>query len=52
MKKLFYFVILMMLGIFAGNTLTSCIDNDDDKDTVPPITEAEKQARLLLMDGY
>lgn len=52
MKKLFYFTILMMLGCFASTTLTSCIDNDDDKDTIPPITDAEKQARLLLMDGY
>lgn len=52
MKKLLYFVILLMLGCFAGTTFTSCIDNDDDNDTIPPITEAEKQARLLLMDGY
>ncbi len=52
MKKLLYFVILMMLSCFAGTTLMSCIDNDDDNDTIPPITDAEIQARLLLMDGY
>lgn len=52
MKKLLYFVILLMLSTFASTTLTSCLDNDDDNDTIPPITEAEKQARLLLMDGY
>ena len=52
MKKLLYFVVFMMLGSLTGIALTSCLNDDDDNDTIPVITEADKQARLLLMDGY
>ena len=41
-----------MLTTLGGIALTSCLNDDDDNDTIPPITAAEKQARLLLMDGY
>ena len=44
MKKLLYFVILMMLSCFAGTTLMSCIDNDDDNNILyPDIFAAEMQ---------